>query len=201
MAIDLKAHYQNVDDILTDLVKYEVRVASGFIGLETSNEDEPDFLADIDDIFTHRPGTAEAVKRHAPGAAAGEVKAVKQRQLLCVESQKEIQDALRKSLSRLGYRIILVGDAEVAAERYRETPSDAVLFDLDGLGPEGINALTDMHEKAREDGRPLTALVLLGPRQAALREQLPVDDSIVVLSKPVKMKQVQHAVTKLLPVK
>ena len=61
--------------------------------------------------------------------------------------------------------MLLVGDAERAAERYREAPTDAVIFDVDGLGPEAIDALADMHEKAEEDGHPLVALVLLGPRQ------------------------------------
>jgi eukaryotic-like serine/threonine-protein kinase len=202
MAIDLKARYQNVDDILTDLVKYEVRVASGFLGLESAGgEDDPEFFADIDDIFTHRPGTAEAVEDRVSDRATGAPQTAERRSLLCVESQEEIQDALRKSLSKLGYRVILVGGAELAAERYRESPADAVLFDLDGLGPEGLQAFNDMREKAQEDGRPLTALVLLGPRQGALRAQLPVDEKLLVLSKPVKMKQVQQAMLKLLPVK
>ena len=57
-----------------------------------------------------------------------------------------------------------------------------------------------MHEKAEEDGHPLVALVLLGPRQAALKEKLPAGDRLIVLSKPIKLKQVQDAITELLPV-
>ncbi len=56
-----------------------------------------------------------------------------------------------------------------------------------------------MHEKAHEDGRPLAALVLLGPRQGGLREKLPTDDRLVVLSKPLKMKQVEDALHRLVP--
>ena len=122
------------------------------------------------------------------------------RNVLCVEAQAEIQDALRKNLTRMGYRVLLVGDAERAAERYREAPIDAVILDADGLGQEAIDALADMHEKADEDGHPLVALVLLGPRQAALREKLPAVDRLIVLSKPIKLKQVQDAITELLPV-
>ena len=99
----------------------------------------------------------------------------------------------------MGYRVLLVRDAERAAERYREFPTDAVIFDADGLGSETIRALTDMREKARENGRPFNALVLLGPRQAALKEKLPACDRLVVLVKPIKLKQVQDAITELLP--
>ena len=57
-----------------------------------------------------------------------------------------------------------------------------------------------MHDKAEEDGHSLVALVLLGPRQGALREKLPNLDRLKVLSKPIKMKHVQDAITELLPV-
>jgi len=118
--------------------------------------------------------------------------------ILCVEAQAEIQDALRKALSRLGYRVLLISDAEVAVERYRESPSDIVLFDLDGQSAsEALPALTALQERAKEDARPFWALVLLGPRQAALREKLPRADRMVVLSKPVKLKQVQEALADL----
>ena len=86
-----------------------------------------------------------------------------------------------------------------AAERYRESPVDAVIFDTDGQGAESIEAFLDMHEKAHEEGQQLLAVVLLGPRQGALREKLPTDDKLIVLSKPIKMKQVQDALAQLLP--
>ena len=43
------------------------------------------------------------------------------------------------------------------------------------------------------------ALVLLGPRQAEMREKLPTDDRLIVLNKPLKMKDVQDAIHRLLP--
>ncbi len=119
--------------------------------------------------------------------------------ILCVESQDEIQDGLRKTLTKMGYRAIVVRNAEIAAERYREAPTDAVLFDLDGQGDEGIDHFIDMHDKAQEDETQLAALVLLGPRQAQLRDRIPEGDGIVVLSKPLKMKEVQDAIRRIVP--
>jgi CheY-like chemotaxis protein/tRNA A-37 threonylcarbamoyl transferase component Bud32 len=194
MRIELKTRYQNMHEVLLDLKSYEGRVNAGITGFDDQQGEESEFIEDIDAMFANRPGTADA----ADGASAG---ARVKKHLLCVESQEEIQEALRKSLSKLGYRVILVADAERAAERYRESPPDAVIFDVDGLGPEGLDALVDMHEKAHEDGHDLAAVVLLGPRQGHLRERLPTDDRLAVLSKPVKMKQVQQAVQQLLTAK
>src|SRR5262249_39985109 len=130
-------------------------------------------------------------------AAPAATKRVPSKTILCLEAQTEIQDALRKTLSHMGYRVLLVTDAERAAERFREAPVNAVIVDTDGIGHDAIEAINDMHEKAHEDEPPLLALVLLGHRQDGLRDKLPVDDRMIVLTKPVKMKQVQEAVHKL----
>ena len=145
------------------------------------------------------PSTIEEEHPQEIPSVPFEVKAVVQRTVLCVEAQDEIQDVLRKSLSRMGYRVLLVRDAELAAERFRESPIDVVIFDVDGQGAEGIDALVDMHDKAHEDERQLAAIVLLGPRQGALREKLPSDDRLIVLSKPLKMKDVQESIHRLVP--
>lgn len=199
MKLDLKARYQNMDDVLADLQVYEARAKSGITGFDVTEGDEPEFLSELDDIFAHRPGTPDAVATAGPGAGGPDKD--RRRHLLCVESQEEIREAFRKSLAKMGYRVILVGDAALAAERYRESPPDAVIFDVDGLGDEGIDSLVAMYDRAQDEGHGFAALVLLGPRQAALREKVPVHDRLVVLSKPVKMKQVQAAIQKLLPVK
>jgi tRNA A-37 threonylcarbamoyl transferase component Bud32 len=201
MKVELKSRYQSMDDVIADLERFEKRLKSGITGIEEAGgEDEADFLGDIQDLFVSNPGAAgTAEKPLGAPAAASESTGSRRKNLLCVESQTDIQNAFRKTLSRMGYRVILVGDPEVAAERYRESPFDAVIFDVDGLGAESIEALVDMHDKAREDGHDLAALVLLGPKQEALREKLPNDDSLIVLAKPVKMKQVQHAINRLMP--
>jgi hypothetical protein len=46
----------------------------------------------------------------------------------------------------------------------------------------------------------LAALVLLGPRQLALREELSADDRLVVLAKPITMRQVQDAIAQLVAI-
>jgi serine/threonine protein kinase len=204
MKMELKARYQNMDDVVADLGRYaaslEPVVTKPSVVL-TSPTGQGDAMLDIESMFAPASVPEPAVEAHADPADLQpfEVKAVVHKSVLCVESQAEIQDVLRKTLSSMGYRVMLVSDAERAAERYREAPVDAVIFDTDGQGADSIAAFTDMHEKAVEDGHELVALVLLGPKQHALKEKLPAGDRLIILSKPIKMKQVQEAIEKLLP--
>lgn len=195
MKMDLKARYQSMDEVVADLDAYEVAASA-----------------------PPPPKKPAATRRAAPVAAAAggpdegdldaagifgegfEHEAIVPKNVLCVEAQEPIRDAFRKTLTKMGYRVLLVGDADRAAERCRESRPDALVFDADGLGPGAIDTFIEMHEKAREEGRGLNALVLLGPRQAALSRRLPTDDRIRVLTKPIKMKDVQDAVAELVEV-
>jgi tRNA A-37 threonylcarbamoyl transferase component Bud32/CheY-like chemotaxis protein len=201
MKVDLKARYQAMDDVLADIERYQASLAAiQATGASTAPVVQDDhsfideFLAD-GEVLEPR---AEAGTQTEPAPQA-DAKAAPAKSVLCVEAQTEIQDALRKQVSAMGYRVMLVSDAERGAEMYRDSPVDAVLFDTDGQGSQSIDAFIDMHEKAHEEGRQLVALVLLGPRQDRLKAKLPADDRIIVLSKPIKMKQVQDALQQLLP--
>ncbi len=187
MRIDVKQRYQSMDQAAEALTKHlsSASFQKPTAGAAKQKQKVVDAVVDTDsDDFELQ---------------AFEMKAHGGKSLLCVEIQPDIQEAFRKSLSKLGYRVWLVGDPERAAERYRESPSDAVIFDADGLGDEALDAFLDMHEKAHDDGHDLAALVLLGPRQHYLAGKLPTDDRLVVLTKPVKMKQVQDAISELVP--
>ena len=198
MKIDLKARYQNMEDVVADLERFEHSIKSAGPAPRTASEAEQD---DAESIYADAKDLPMAPAEPAPHAElqAFEVKTVVAKSVLCVEAQAEIQDALRKGLTSWGYRPLLVSDAETAAERFKESPVDAVIFDTDGQGGDPIGAFLDMHEEAHAEGQQLLAVVLLGPRQGALKEKLPTDDNLIVLSKPIKMKQVQDALTKLLP--
>jgi eukaryotic-like serine/threonine-protein kinase len=206
MKMDLKARYQTMDDVVADIGRFYASIAPAEPKPpvdSTSPTAQIDAMADLEatyaPISVSAPEPAVETPARAEKLQHFEVKAVVPKSVLCVEAQAEIQDALRKHLSGMGYRVMLVGDAELAAERYREAPVDAVIFDTDGQGAESIDAFVDIHDKAKEDGHQLVALVVLGPKQEALRERLPKGDRLIILKKPIKMKQVQDAIHQLLP--
>ncbi len=185
MKVDLKARYQTFAEVHHDLDVYLAHIAAA-----ARKERNAAKLA----VRSESASGEIAAVRDARKAAGG------QPTLLCVESQDEIRDAFRKTFAKMGYRTMLVSDAEVAAERYREEAPDGVVFDVDGLGAASLNAFLDMHEAAHDDGHVLVALVLLGPRQHYLAKNLPTNDDLIVLTKPLKMREVQDAITKLVPI-
>jgi serine/threonine protein kinase len=202
MKIELKARYQSMEELVPDLERYQTMVeAAKSDAPRTTVRDED--AAFIESLFMVTEIPKAEVVDHAGNAppAHHDAKPTPTKTVLCVEAQTEIQDALRKQISAMGYRVILVSDAERAAEMYQESPADVVLFDTDGQGEESIDAFIDMHDAAHQEHRQLRALVLLGHRQDALRERLPSDDQLIVLSKPTKMKQVQDALLRLMPLK
>jgi len=201
MKIDLKARYQSMEEVVPDLERYQAMLDAAKSAAPPGEPGAQDDNAFVDSIFLASALAKSEIEDHAGTDPPLEAKAVPGKSVLCVEAQTEIQDALRKQISSMGYRVMLVSDAERAAELYHETPADAVLFDTDGQGPDSIDAFIDMHERARQEDRQLVALVLLGPRQEALKGKLPAAAQLIVLSKPVKMKQVQDALLQLLPVK
>jgi eukaryotic-like serine/threonine-protein kinase len=197
MRIDLKIRYQNMEDVVTELERFHADYLAAKAGgaVKKKSDEDEQF---IDSIFL--PRELEKPPEAAPEPAKPAPKPVPSKSILCVEAQTEIQDAFRKTLSAMGYKVLLVSDAEVGAERFREAPVDAVVFDTDGQDAESFDAFLDMHEQAHEDGQQLVALVLLGHKQGDLRERLPAGDRLIVLDKPIKMKQVQDAIQKLVPI-
>jgi len=217
MKMDLKGRYQNMHGIVADLTAYRDGKA------DPKAPDQPLAEIDLADVLM-TPGLTTATpestsleiqgydgqgqaEQHSESADSGdefrlpsfEIKAINQRQILCVEANGEAQDAFRKTLSRMGYRALIIGDAERAAERFAESEIDAVIFDCDGFDDDSIDSLIDMHGTAQDADNVLAGVVILGPKQRELREKLPEDDRLIVLVKPIKMKQVQDAITQLLP--
>jgi hypothetical protein len=187
MKVDLRSRYQNLSDAVADLEKYQAVLDAAPVvprPMRPVRAPAPQIEEDDGTEFSEE---------------GFETKAYSQKNVLCVEVQDNIQEAFRRTLTNMGYRVILVRSAELAAERFAESPADAVIFETDGLGPDALDAFIEMHEKARDEGQEFSALVLLGPRQGALADRLPTDGRILVLTKPIKMKDVQEALTQLVP--
>lgn len=219
MKVDLKLRFNSMDQVVQELDAYLGRLALRASGYEPPIMDKPsaeeieaeyveyeaEFARaepDPEEEEFEIPSLAEPEPEPEPEVFSPEtfeVKAFVRKRLLCVEVQEEVQSAFRKTFSKMGYRVLLVTDPERAAEHYRESPPDAVLFDADGLGVDALDSLLDMHNKAHEDGHDLTAVVLLGPRQHYLAKKLPTEDRLVILPKPVKMREIQNALAQLVP--
>ncbi len=226
MKINLDDRYQSMNDVVRDFdlyyseltgeaapkieIQHEVETDIGDLFMKQRREEES-HQQSLDDSSNRRRLMVEEARPAAVRASFNgddddddddgdfEIGTFKQPQVLSVEAQDEIRTAFRKTLSKMGYRVLLVSDAEIAAERFREVGVDVVVFDADGLGLEALDAFNDMHNRSHDDGHGLAAVVLLGPKQHGLAERLPTDDNLIILQKPIRMKQVQDALNQLAP--
>ena len=205
MKMDLKARYQHMHEVVAALEEYQASVDPD------RGRDSATFARKLEQMDTRKCEESLKQRSSTRTSSPDEVERDLRSGAARGQGRRREHGALRGGPGRDPGRPAEEPEPDglsrppgercrAAAERYREAPSDAVIFDTDGLGDEAVEALADMHEKAEEDGHPLVALVLLGPRQGALREKLPPIDRLKVLSKPIKLKEVQDAITELLPV-
>ena len=189
MKVDLKHRYQTMDAVVNDLEAFQASLASDAPAPKPAEvpEPEPEFTGFDEDDEGFEINDYE-------------VPAFKSKDVLCVEAQNSIRDALNKALSGMGYNVQLAGDAEGAAQRFQESPPDVLLYDVDGLGPKALEIFLAIHKRANRDGRDLASLILLSPRQAELSGRLPKGDRLRILSKPLKMKDIQEALRQLVPI-
>lgn len=194
MQVELRKRFASIGEVVKELEQYQETILTNPLAATPESN--------------RRAAKARPVEAPVPVNASGErdlqdvleaAARASQKQILCVEVQDSIQNAFRKVLSGMGYKVIIVGDAELAVERYDESPPDCVVFDVDGLGAAALDSFLAMQQRAREDGHDLAALVLLGPRQAALAARIPKSDQLTVLKKPLKMKEIQDAIAHLAP--
>jgi serine/threonine protein kinase len=190
MKTDLKARYQSMAEVVADLKAYE-RSLQAPAPPPKPTESKPAKPA------APRPETL--VEDDGEDFVAGlfESPVLGARRVLCVEIQEPIRDAFRKALSKMGYQIVLLREPERAVERYNEDPAGLVIFDLDGLPSDALASFLAMYESAQAQSRDLSALVLLSPKQAHLKPRLPDDDQVIVMVKPISMKDVQAALSQL----
>lgn len=141
-------------------------------------------------------GDSGEIRALGPEMTGGEISAFVQRKVLCVEAQEVIREVFRKQFEKHGYRVLLFSDSEQALDRYKAMTIDLVVFDADGLPSGALEDFREIQKIAASKKRNLHALILLGPKQRALAKSLEGDGNIV-LSKPVKLREINEAMEKL----
>ncbi len=122
------------------------------------------------------------------------------RSVMVVESNPKMQDIFRAGFKRAGYRVLVTSDPERAVNRLRQdgAAADCVLFSAQELGDtavESFNALANDNKT-----RFVRALLLLDHTQEDFKSRVVPSDCRVVLSMPLKMKELRAALSNLLKV-
>jgi eukaryotic-like serine/threonine-protein kinase len=111
------------------------------------------------------------------------------RSVYIVESDERLQDAMRRKLKELGYRVFIAVDPARALERYRQQPYDAFIADAGTTGEDSCLILDHVMAEAERLGRPAVGIVLLSEEHAPWVKHIRPRDTVAVMVRPVTLKQ------------
>ncbi len=112
--------------------------------------------------------------------------------ILCVESRLKQQDALRHYLSKHGYRVMLVGDAQRGISRLNQNPPDCLILMGDSIG----NDIGEVFQQAvaEADQKSVFTIAVLSEKQHALAKKLKSIDRARVLIQPLKLRELRETI-------
>ncbi len=119
------------------------------------------------------------------------------RTLLFVESNSEVQNVLREHLKKRGYRVLITSDAARAVQRVEDEArlADCVIFSTQDLGGTAVAAFNRLGDS--ETASQVPAILLVDKRQKRLADAAQTNEHRVLLSMPLKMKELRRTLLKL----
>lgn len=118
--------------------------------------------------------------------------------VMVVESNIEMQDALRDSLKRRGYRVLVIGDAGRALTRWEtdDKPAEAVIFCTTELGEAALEAFNKFGQQEKTKSVP--SILFVAEHHKNLAERAEVAPHRVLLPMPLKVRQLRAILLHLL---
>jgi serine/threonine-protein kinase len=118
--------------------------------------------------------------------------------VMVVESNIEMQDALRDSLKRRGYRVLVIGDAGRALTRWEsdDKPAEVVIFCTTELGESALDAFNRFG--AMEKTQSIPAILFVAEHHRALADRANLAPHRVLIPMPLKVRQLRAILLKLL---
>ncbi len=122
--------------------------------------------------------------------------------VMVVESNPKVQDALRKRLKAVGYRVLILSDPNRALERFEDLdaaedlPADCVLFGCAGLGRAGLEAFNSFAEG--EASAELPAILMMTEDQTDFLKDANLKRHHASVPLPIKFPVIRKILRKLL---
>ena len=122
--------------------------------------------------------------------------------VMLIESNIKVQDLLRTKLKELGYRVLIIGDAQRGVQRFanldpgEDKPADAVIFGSAGLGRVAVEAFNFLG--TNENLGQFPTILLAKPELEKLVKSIKMGPNMISLGLPLKFKHVRRALKKLL---
>jgi len=183
-AIELSTdkRYSKPNEMLEDAKKVQARVEAG----------------DVADA--EAAATAAASGEVVPMAPAKPVEMEgADRTIMIVESRMEMQDVFREKLKKYGYRVLVFSDPARAIARIEDSPTklvDCILFSTLALGDEALEAFNKFG--SNDVTKKIPAILFVDPKQSELIQGARLSDKRVLVSMPLKVRELRETLTKLL---
>jgi len=119
--------------------------------------------------------------------------------IMVVESKIEMQNVLRDRLKKYGYRVLVFSDPKRAVKRFVDDdrqPADCVMFCAEELGLDALDCFNEMASIAATKDVP--ALLFVDGQQKDLIKGAQLAPHRVLLSTPLKVRELRDALAKLL---
>jgi serine/threonine-protein kinase len=119
--------------------------------------------------------------------------------VLVIESKVQMQDLLRDRLKKHGYRVLVFSDPARAIGRFQEgepPPADCVIFCTSELGDYAVESFNRFG--ASEITRSIPAILFVDQHHGELIKEASLADHRVVLTMPMKMRELRETLLKML---
>lgn len=119
--------------------------------------------------------------------------------IMVVESKMEMQDLLRERLKKHGYRVLIFSDLQRAIKRFEDddrAPADCLLLCAPDLGEVAIDAFNALSRRVSTKNVP--AILIVDTKQAGELKSADLAPHRVVLSMPIKVRELRETLLKLL---
>jgi CheY-like chemotaxis protein len=130
------------------------------------------------------------------GAAGG---GLVTRSVFVIERKERLQNAIREHFKSLGYRVLLASDPARAIARFSQQPFDALVVDVGAASDEGMVVFNQVMEEAERLGLQCAGIALLAEDQAEWAKQVKPRPNVVVLVRPVTLRQLSEKLCELVP--
>lgn len=143
-------------------------------------------------------GDVESFHGRGPAASTA-AETAEQPTVFVIEKNLRLQEVLRETLKKLGYRVLLSINPDNALTRFRQKPFQAVIMDLETVGEEALMDLESIMKEAERNKLSCAGIVILGEDQDRLRKRVPDFSKVVVMQRPINSKQLKDKLRELSP--
>jgi serine/threonine-protein kinase len=158
-----------------------------------------DLLAEIRAVQRHLEGDDDGwTADDSSGGRKQLAREGESKSVMVVESNADMQDALRDLLKRRGYRVLVISDPARALARFADdqAPSDCVIFGMTELGQSALDGFNKLGED--EKTRHIPAILFIEQDQQHLAEKADTAAHRVLVPMPLKVRQLRALLVKLL---